>query len=114
MAVKAVLKKTFLGILVALVVIFTILWIVFSGEVNTAFKESEAYKASVNYIKLDKDLEEQIGNIEGFGRNIGGYLTPKTKARFVFKVIGSSSSVKATCKLEFYDQAWHVLSVEYK
>lgn len=114
MSLSRVLIRAFFILGALLAILFTVLWVNFAGQINTEFRESIPYKLSVEFIKNDESIKEVLGDNYVFGKNIGGYLKPLAEARFVFKVRGDKSSVRAICILNYISEEWVIDSITYE
>ena len=110
---KKIFKYLIITIVLVLVGFWLALFILFGNEINSEFRESEAFHVAKEEIQSDSLLISTIGNIEKFGSNIGGSYKAKSHANFQFKVFGEKGTIRVRCRLIFQGNLWVVESLEY-
>jgi hypothetical protein len=114
MSLSKILVRAFFIMGGVLAIVFIILLVRVNSRITRVFQESTPYRLSINYIKNDDVIKNELGSNLQFSDNIGGHITPNKDARLVYKVSGEKSSVRAVCILEYFEDDWHIISITYE
>ncbi|MCT4583097.1 MAG: cytochrome c oxidase assembly factor 1 family protein [Flavobacteriales bacterium] len=77
-----------------------VFWIGIAFLGTTAFKNSNAFATTKNYVESDSRLIERIGQIRYYGFLIGGTISSSGDADISFSIIGDKETINAKAILE--------------
>lgn len=77
-----------------------VFWIGLAFLGTTVFKNSNAFKATKNYVENDSELKERIGQIRYYGFLIGGSVSSSGDGNISFSIIGKKKTIDAKVILD--------------